>query len=167
MCLGHVTMMIATTYHTHIEIHPLRVSKPTFAQWERLRPTRAPKGSHLRVGLEGFLDEAAGYGIWSQSLLPHWASAAILAPPFSLTPAPMLMLSAGYSNVCSRSSVGSSFTSGHSSICFLPFQCQPAQSPRQQRGGGGVHEGASETFKDAKPPIIISSFSLSLLRFYL
>lgn len=29
------------------------------------------------------------------------------------------------------------------------------------------YEGAAETFKDAKPPIIISSFSLNLLRFYL
>lgn len=32
---------------------------------------------------------------------------------------------------------------------------------------GAVHEGASETFKDAKPPKIISSFSLNILRFYL
>lgn len=135
MCLGHVTMMIATMYHPHIEIHPVCVSQRSFAQCKRLCPTRAPKVSHLRVGLKGLLDEATGYGLWPQSLLPHWASAARLAPSFSLAPAAMLILLAGYSDVCSRSSVGSSCTSGHLSICFWPFQCYPAQSPAQPQGG--------------------------------
>lgn len=63
MYLGHVIMMIVTTYHAHIEIHPVCVSQPSSAQCKRFCPTRALKGSHLRVGLKGLLDEAAGYGV--------------------------------------------------------------------------------------------------------